>query len=474
MPASARKAGTEMRFLPTLLAAGVAAVFALPAAADDTATLRAELRRLAERIEALEKQNQEMAKALATERLSDQEPELATRLKAVETQTLAMQKPVGKLEEALDGIEVAGSITAVAQRVSHGGTPTGDGQSRYNYRGDLNVALPVGSMGDSEGKLFTHIRFGQGTGIALRPTYTSTANTTAFETNAGPDDSFAILAQAWYQLSVPLGDGLKDNASERLHFTVGKIDPFVFFDQNGAADDESAKFLNNVFVHNPLLDSGGDIGADAYGFQPGAIVKYENSAEKGAEWAMSLGAFGSGPGANFSGNLSDPFVIGQIEKATRINYLPGSYRLYGWTNGRAEGYDGLAHRHSGVGLSVDQKVADELTLFARYGHHTAGKVAFDRALTVGLELDGTPWGRGADAVGLAFGSLRTSSDYRDESLAVAGYEASGNEQQVEMYYRYKFNDAVELTPDFQWIRRAGGDGSAEAVKVVALRAKLGF
>jgi hypothetical protein len=464
-----------MRFLPTLLAASVAAAFALPAAAtDDTAALRAELQRLAERIEALEKQNQAMEKALASERLSDQEPELATRLKAVESQALAMQQPVGKLEEALDGIEVEGAITAVAQRVSHGGTPAGDGQSRYNYRGDLNVTLPVGSMGDSDGKLFTHIRFGQGTGIALRPTYTSTANTTAFETSAGPDDSFAILAQAWYQLSVPLGDGPKDNAGEHLHFTVGKIDPFVFFDQNGAADDESAKFLNNAFVHNPLLDSGGDIGADAYGFQPGAIVKYENSAEKGSEWAVSLGAFGSGPGANFSGNLADPFVIGQIETAARINHLPGSYRLYGWTNGRAEGYDGMARRHSGIGFSIDQKVTDELTVFGRYGHHTTGRVTFDRALTVGAELEGTPWRRGADSVGIAFGSLRTSADYRADSFAVAGYEASGSERQVELYYRYKLNDAVELTPDFQWIRRPGGDGSADAVKVAGLRAKLGF
>lgn len=463
-----------MRLLPALLAAGVAAAFALPAAADDTATLRAELKRLAERIEALERQNQEMEKALATERLSENEPELVTRFKAMESQTLAMQKPVGKLEEALDGIEVEGSITAVAQKVRRGGTPSGDAESRANYRGDLTVTLPVGSMGDAEGKLFTHIRLGQGTGVALRPTYTSAVNTTAFETNAGPDDSFAILAQAWYQLSIPLGDGLKENAREHLHFTVGKIDPFVFFDQNGAADDESAKFLNNVFVHNPLLDSGGDIGADAYGFAPGAIVKYENSAEKGSEWAVSLGAFGSGPGANFSGNLADPFVVAQVEKAMRINYLPGSYRLYGWTNGRTEGYDGLARRHSGVGVSVDQKVTDDLTLFARYGHHTTGKVAFDRALTVGAELEGTPWGRAADSVGLAFGTLRTASDYRADSLAVAGFEASGSERQVELYYRYKFNDAVELTPDFQWIKRAGGDGDADAVKVIGLRAKLGF
>jgi high affinity Mn2+ porin len=462
-----------MRFLPTVLAASVAMMFVLPAAADDTATLRAELKRLAERIEALEKHNKELEQSLATDRISEQEPEVATRLKAVEFQTLSMQKQTKQIE-ALEGISVGASLVGVAQKVSHGGTATGDPESRANYRGDISITLPVGSMGDTDGKLFTHVRFGQGAGVALRPTYTSAVNTTAFETNAGPDDSFAILAQAWYQLSVPLGGGSKANAREHLHFTIGKIDPFVFFDQNGAADDESARFLNNVFVHNPLLDSGGDTGTDAHGFAPGAIVKYENNVEKGTEWAMSLGAFGSGPGANFNGNLSDPFVIGQIEKAARINFLPGSYRLYAWTNGRGQGYDGIARRHSGVGVSVDQKVTDDLTLFARYGHHTSGKVTFDRALTVGAEHDGSPWGRGADAIGLAFGSLRTSSAYRDDSLITVGYEAGGFEQQTEIYYRYKLNKAVELTPDLQWIRRPGGDASADTVKVIGLRAKVGI
>ena len=74
--------------------------------------------------------------------------------------------------------------------------------------------------------------------------------------------------------------------------------------------------MNNVFVHNPLLDSGGDIGADAYGFQPGAILKYENTRQKGGEWALSLGAFSSDVGANFSGSNRSTFVIGQAEMNT--------------------------------------------------------------------------------------------------------------------------------------------------------------
>jgi hypothetical protein len=477
-----------MEFTHTSMAAAAAAILASMApapafAADDIAALKAEFKRLAERIETLERHNQETEQALATERLSEREPELVTRLKAVEFQTLSMQKQARQIE-SLEGITVGASITGAVQRVGAGGTASAIDETRANYRGDVSVTLPGGKMDNAEGKIFAHVRLGQGTGIGLRPTYTSTANTTAFETNAGPDDSFAILAQAWYQMKVPLiADGAKANAREHLHLTIGKIDPFVFFDQNVAADDESAKFMNNAFVHNPLLDSSGDTGADAYGFAPGGILNYSNIRQKGSEWALSLGVFGSGPGANFTGSLSGPFVIAQAETAARFNYLPGNYRAYLWRNGRGAGYDGIEQRHSGIGFSADQKVTDDVTLFGRYGRQLSGKVRFDRALTLGAELAGNPWGRAADSVGVALGSLRTSADFRKDSLTLDanadalpdfGYQASGAERQMEIYYRYKLSAKLELTPDFQWIRQPGGDASAAVVKMLGLRAKLGF
>jgi carbohydrate-selective porin OprB len=227
-------------------------------------------------------------------------------------------------------------------------------------------------------------------------------------------------------------------------------------------------------VHNPLLDSGGDTGADAYGFQPGAIVKYENSRQKGGEWGLSLGVFSSDSGANFSGSNRFSFVIGQAEMNTRINYLPGKWRVYAWSNSRAQNYDVIQRRNTGWGASVNQKVLDDLTLFGRYGHHTGGKVMFDRAITLGAELEGNRWSRSADSIGIAIGALRTSSDYRADSPLVAGYQADGSEKQAELYYRYKLNGNVELSPNFQWIRNPGGDGSADTIKVAGIRAKLGF
>ncbi|OGA54385.1 MAG: hypothetical protein A3G24_05845 [Betaproteobacteria bacterium RIFCSPLOWO2_12_FULL_62_13] len=480
-------------------------------AADDNAALLQQLKKLNERIEKLENRNQELEKrlesvgsaeqriraleeanarmdqALQSERLSEKEPELATRLKAVEFQTLSMQKQARQIE-ALEGITVSASLTGVLQSTNSAGAATATRESRTNYRGDIAVSLPGGELGDVEGKIFTHLRIGQGNGVGLRPTYTSTPNTTAFQvqsTNANPDDSFGILAQAWYQLNVPLPiGGYKPHSRESMRLTFGKIDPFVFFDQNVAADDESTKFLNNAFVHNPLLDSGGDVGADQYGFSPGLIAGYVDERSKPESWGASVGVFGSGPGANFSGSQSRPFVIGQLETSQRLaGGLTGNYRLYAWTNGRATNFDGAQARHSGWGVSADQRVGDAMTLFGRYGHKAAGRVRFDRALTLGTEFGGDYWGRAADSIGVAAGFLRTSAAFRNESATVDadgdgnpdfGFAASGTERIGELYYRFRVNSRFELSPDLQFIRRPGGNAAAPSMTLVGLRAKVGF
>ncbi|MBZ0142028.1 MAG: carbohydrate porin, partial [Rhodocyclaceae bacterium] len=95
-----------MKLKPIVLAVALVVGAAGPAAAnDDMKALLAEMKRLADRVEALEKQNKELEQSLASDRLSEKEPEIATRLKAVEFQTLSMQKQARQIE-ALEGISV--------------------------------------------------------------------------------------------------------------------------------------------------------------------------------------------------------------------------------------------------------------------------------------------------------------------------------------------------------------------------------
>lgn len=130
-----------------LVTAALVAAAAQPAqASTDLAQMKALLEQLATRVQALEARNSELEKALETERLSEREPEIATRLKALEARTQAMDAPVKRMD-ALEGIQVEGSITAVGQpRVlgarplaSVSGEPTTVGMWRSRSPGGLGA-----------------------------------------------------------------------------------------------------------------------------------------------------------------------------------------------------------------------------------------------------------------------------------------------------------------------------------------------
>lgn len=433
---------------------------------------------LAQRVEALEQANEDLAASLASDRLSEREPEIAIRLKAIEERTNAIAAPA-RLAEALGGIAVEGNIAAVGQRIDGDARANGHAESQLSWRGDIGITLPAGDIGRGSGEFFTQLRVGQGGDFTepLTPTFTGAFNSLAFRTGGESEETYAIVAQAWYQLTAPLGE--RADSPHSLQLTVGKMDPFVFFDQNAVADNEAEKFLNNVFVHNPLLDSGGATGADRYGFAPGLRVAYRNDVDAPDWWQASVALFGAGEGARFGRSFDEPFAIAQLELGRRYYGFDGTYRVYAWRNRQYEGFDFDGTNEdttAGWGLSVDQEVHEDLTLFARYGHARSGRVPFDHAVTLGGELAGNAWARGADSVGLAWAWLKASDEFRTFAPTADdfGFSASGAEQVAELYYRWQINDQLSLTPDLQYLRRPAADRDAKNITAVALRALYAF
>lgn len=488
--------------LTTLTAALLAAGLAMPAIASPESAL---LEKLAARLEKLEARNTELekevkalkgeseqiAQGLDSPRLSQYEPELTVRLKAVEKDALEMKKSA-KLAEKFDGIKVSAALSTVLQHAS--GLPqgtTGAG-GQLNYRADVTVELPLAAIGNIEHKVFAHVRMGQGQGLnapfANLGHFASAPNAVAFRASgANPDDSVAILGQAWYQAAIPLPfGGFKPYSRETLELTFGKMDIFGFFDQNTAAGDESKQFLNSVFVHNPLLDAGGEIGVDRNGFQPGFVSAYVNKSDKAQPWRLSLGVFGAGDkGSNYQKSLTTPLLMAQAEKQLRLfGGLPGNYRAYAWSRSQGTEIDGISTgKHSGIGFSLDQRVGDGVNVFARYGQLIKGQLPFDKALSVGSEINGSYWGRAADAIGIAGSWLKASSAYRQlggsgdldgDGVADFTFTPNGAEKVAEIYYRYRIAPQFEITPDFQWISRPGGNAGAAAVKVLGLRANIAY
>lgn len=488
--------------LAKLTAALVAAGLALPAlATPDAATLQ----KLVERMEKLEARNAELekevkslkgendkiAQGLESPRLSENEPELTVRLKAVEKDALN-QKKAAKIAESLDGIKVSAALATVGQHANGLPKDIDGGSSQLNYRADVSVELPLKPLGDIEHKLYGHLRMGQGLGLnaafASLGHFASAPNALAFRASgASPDDSVTILGQAWYQASIPLPFlGFKPYSREKLEITFGKMDIFGFFDQNAVAGDEAKQFLNSVFVHNPLLDAGREVGVDANGFQPGFIASYLNYFNKPKPWRVSVGVFGTGDkGANYQRSLSSPLLMAQAEKQFKLfGGLTGNYRIYGWNRSQGVDYDGTLNKHTGIGASIDQRVGDGIKLFARYGKLIKGELPFNQAFTAGAEFSGSYWNRGADSLGIASAWLESGKGYRsnpasawldDKQTQLAyNFTPQGAEQVTEIYYRYRLSPQFELSPDFQYVSNGGGNGEAKSVKVFALRANIAY
>jgi hypothetical protein len=488
----------------TLIAAALAAAgLASPslAAPADAATLEKILARM-EKLEArnseLEKEvkllkadSEKVAQALDSDRISENEPELTWRLKAVEKDALNMKKAAAKID-ALDGLKAGVSLTTVAQKPY--GLPNGtkDDNSQLSYRADVTVELPLKPIGDIEQKVFGHFRMGQGLGLntpfSNLGLFASAPNATAFRVSGiDPDNSVALLAEAWYQASIPLPfSGFKQHSREKIELTFGKMDIFGFFDQNTAAGDESKQFLNSVFVHNPLLDAGGEVAVDANGFQPGFIGAYVNETDKAQPWRVALGFFGAGErGASYQHSFNAPLTMLQVEKQLKLfGGLTGNYRAYAWHRGDVTELDGV-HKasHNGIGASINQRVGDGVTLFGRYGQLIKGELPFDRALSVGAEFNGSYWGRAGDTIGIGGAWMHSSSDYHrlggsgdliGDGSGVFTFAPSGAEKVAEIYYRYRISPQFDISPDFQWIGRPGANPDAGSVKVLGVRANVAF
>lgn len=434
-----------------------------PLSADVAQALQALQARLAR----LEARNAELERRLAeTARPTAREGDLATRVEDVENELLAMRDKPSPLER-LEGISAGASLTLVGQRASGGAAE----DSQFTARADVEVEMPMGTIGDAEGRLFAHLRAGDGDGIA--PATFAPLNATAFGNNPQP-----VLMQAWYQLDVPVGG--KSGDLGQVEVTLGKIDPFGFFDGNNVSDDESESFLNLAFVHNPLLDAGGDIGVGSHGASPGLRVAYVSDINGGNNVTASLGIFGADRGGDYTDSFGNPFTIAQVEYAGKaLLGRDGAYRLYAWNNARAfdqvndldsnGAFDDTEESHRGWGISLDQMVTGNTTLFARYGHSTKGTLAFDRAFTLGSVIGGAGWGRENDRLGMAVGWLKSSDEYQ---IANPGF--SGTEKNAELFYVWQFNDQVHLSPSLQWIGRPGADPAAKNVTVLGLRAKFSY
>jgi len=113
-----------------------------------------------------------------------------------------------------------------------------------------------------------------------------------------------------------------------------------------------------VFVHNPLLDAGRQVGVDANGFQPGLIVAYNDRAGNLPPGACRWRVRHRQPRRQFPTHLLLATANGQAETSLKsFAGLTGNYRFYAWRQGQGKELDGSIAHQAGWGISADSASA---------------------------------------------------------------------------------------------------------------------
>jgi high affinity Mn2+ porin len=339
-----------------------------------------------------------------------------------------------------ENVEISGGLTFVTQRANK--ILDGSRRQDQNTRGDLVLMFTP----TARHSFLAHLRMSNGNGIDAG----SNSSVNAVVPGDEHDFDKPVLLQGFYRFA-------SDN---NFDLTLGQMDPYAFFDANRYADDETSTFMNLAFIHNPLLDIGGDLNPGTYGGTPGAHM-HKNFKLNDHSISLSVGVFGSGYGADLKGSVKNRVTLFQVEWGhSEETDKRGHYRLYYWDRNKGTDIDGVTEmpRAAGVGISLDQSVTEHIGVFSRYGKSLDNltEEGIDNALTIGLSISGAPWGRGDDQLGLALGKVNMYVD-NDEDLS-------------EIFYRVNVSEYLSVTPSSQRIEFSNGS----SVEVFSLRLSLAF
>ncbi|ABQ24987.1 carbohydrate porin [Geotalea uraniireducens] len=236
--------------------------------------------------------------------------------------------------------------------------------------------------------------------------------------------------------------------NDRLIFTIGKIGLTDYFDNNSIANNENSQFLSGAFVNSPVL------GAPSYG--PGMRVNARLSDQ------ITFG-IGYGSGDTTAANILDHgYGIVELDYKQKLGELEGNYRLYGSLDGSLPGGLKLVQENAfGFGVSIDQQISEQITLFGRYGWHDDAAYKTKSAWSAGFQYAGPIPQRKDDLVGFGFSQILVNG-------------ASAQEKLMETYYRVKVSDQIAVSPHFQYMINPLADKVADNVVVMGLRTQVIF
>ncbi len=338
--------------------------------------------------------------------------------------------------------------------------------------------------------------FDQGFGLAT--THGVAGFTSAEAYKFGSDYPYARVQRYFIRQNIDLGgDEQKVEAdfnqfagaqtANRLVLTIGKFSITDLFDTNRYANSSKTDFLNWSLINAGTFDYAGD----AWGYTYGAAVEWYQS-----DWTLRGGVFDLS--ATPAGGISpssyglDPTfgqfqLVAEIERRYSLWDQPGAIKVTGFlSRGRAGEFAAVIalsqatgtpadinavrsySSRPGVSVNWQQQVTDSVGVFARAGW-ADGNVEpwdftdIDRTVSGGVSLNGKPWGRPDDTIGIA-GVINAISAVHEQFFNDGGLGIligdgmlphPGLEQIIETYYSYALTASMRLTADYQFINNPG-------------------
>ncbi|MCD6407609.1 carbohydrate porin [bacterium] len=375
--------------------------------------------------------------------LFSEEKDLKGEVQNLKKQIKILQERIVQLESELKKKE-GGEEANLIEGISVGIGATGIIQGTVNSDEDetdatISVDIEFEKELQNYGKMYLHLEGGSGEGIDRKGYFFSPVNTDAVG-NANID-----IAELWYE-----------HYFRNLTITFGKLDPTCYIDQNRFANDETTQFLNNTFKNNQTIE----FPDNTLGFH----FLFDN------EKFEIEGGFLDGD-ADWNEVFNNLFIFLQFNFKPEFAEKEGNYRVYGWMNNTPHteflNPSEDDEKNYGFGLSFDQFLTEKLGIFGRFGWEN-GKVSENEyGWSIGMNISGNCWGRKEDNVGIAFGQNIFSDDYKK-----AG-NSGKTESIFEIYYSWKLNEHLTISPDVQVVWNAGGE-DRDAIGVFGVRAQIDF
>jgi high affinity Mn2+ porin len=291
--------------------------------------------------------------------------------------------------------------------------------------------------------------------------------------------------------------------ANRLVLTVGRFYMIDIFDTNKYANNPRTDFLNWSVINAGSFDFGSDAWSTTYG---AAAEWYQGP------WTLRGGIFdmSATPDGALSplGAVLDPTfgqfeLVGELENRYALWGQPGKIKVTGFLiRGKMGNYqnalalsqatgldasDALVavrtyQSRPGISLNLEQQVTETVGLFARAGWADGNvepwdNTDIDRTIQAGVSLNGKPWNRPDDTIGIA-GVVNGISGAHAAYFNAGGLGIvigdgqlphPGLEQIIEAYYSYAISPSTKVSFDYQFVANPAYNTDRGPVNVFAGR-----